>query len=117
MHIGVPAEAYPGETRVAATPETVKKLLAAGRHQVSIQAGAGLGASIRDDDYRAAGAAIVAAAAEAYATELVLKVRRPEPAELPLVKRGSLLIGLLSPHEGVDDLAATGVTAFAMELL
>jgi len=117
MHIGVPAEAYPGETRVAATPETVKKLVAAGRHQVSIQAGAGLGASIRDDDYRAAGAAIVATAAEAYATDLVLKVRRPEPAELPLVKRGSLLIGLLSPHEGMDELAATGVTAFAMELL
>jgi len=44
MHIGVPAEIYPGETRVAATPETVKKLVAGGRHQVSVQAGAGLGA-------------------------------------------------------------------------
>ena len=116
MHIGVPAETYPGETRVAATPETVKKLVAAGR-QVSIQSGAGLGASNRDEDYRAAGAAIVATAAEAYATDIVLKVRGPLTDELPLVKKGSLLIGLLSPHEGMDDLAATGATAFAMELL
>jgi NAD(P) transhydrogenase subunit alpha len=117
MHIGVPAETYPGETRVAATPETVKKLVADGRHQVSVQAGAGLSASIRDEDFRAAGAAIVATAADAYAADIVLKVRRPLTEELPLVKKGSLLIGLLSPHESVDDLASTGATAFAMELL
>ena len=117
MHIGVPAETYPGETRVAATPETVKKLVAAGRHQVSVQAGAGLSASIRDEDFRAAGAAIVPTAADAYAADIVLKVRRPLTEELPLVKKGSLLVGLLSPHEGVDDLASTGATAFAMELL
>src|SRR5687768_17574674 len=106
MHIGVPAETYPGETRVAATPETVKKLVAAGRHQVSVQTGAGLSASIKDEDFRAAGAAIVATAADAYAADIVLKVRRPLPEELPLMKKGSLLIGLLSPHEGVDDLAS-----------
>jgi NAD(P) transhydrogenase subunit alpha len=117
MHIGVPAETYSGETRVAATPETVKKLVAGGRHTVSIQAGAGLGASVRDEDFVAAGATIVPSASAAYAADLVLKVRRPEPAELGLLKAGSLLVGLLSPHEGVDDLAKAGVTAFAMELL
>ena len=117
MHIGVPAETYPGETRVAATPETVKKLVAGGRHTVSVQAGAGLGASVRDEDYQAAGATIVPSAAEAFAAGLVLRVRRPATDELPLVKQGGILVGLLSPHEGVADLAGTGATAFAMELL
>ena len=117
MHIGVPAETYSGETRVAATPETVKKLVAGGRHTVSIQAGAGLGASVRDEDFVAAGATIVPSASAAYAADLILKVRRPETPELGLLKAGSLLVGLLSPHEGVDDLAKAGVTAFAMELL
>src|SRR5687767_9739852 len=117
MHIGVPAETYPGETRVAATPETVKKLVAGGRHTVSVQAGAGLGASARDEDYQAAGATIVPSASEAFAAGLVLRVRRPASDELPLVQRGSILVGLLSPHEGVTDLAGTGATAFAMELL
>jgi NAD(P) transhydrogenase subunit alpha len=117
MHIGVPAETYPGETRVAATPETVKKLVAGGRHTVSVQAGAGLGASVRDEDYRAAGATIVPSAAQAFAADLVLRVRRPAGDELPLVKKGGILVGLLSPHEGVADLAGTGATAFAMELL
>ena len=117
MQIGVPAEIYPGEARVAATPETVKKLVAGGRHNVIVQAGAGEGAAIRDADYEAAGARIVAHAADAYQADIVLKVRKPEPPELPLVRKGSLLVGLLSPHEGVDGLCATGVTAFAMELL
>jgi NAD(P) transhydrogenase subunit alpha len=84
---------------------------------VSVQAGAGLGASVRDEDYQAAGATIVPAAAQAFAADIVLRVRRPEPPELPLVRKGSILVGLLSPHEGVGDLAGTGVTAFAMEQL
>ena len=118
MHIGVPAEIYPGEARVAATPETVKKLVAGGRHSVIVQAGAGERAAIRDSDYEAAGARIVPGAADVYSqSDIVLKVRRPEDQELPLLKRGSLLIGLLAPHEGMDGLAAAGVTAFAMELL
>ena len=96
MHIGVPAETFSGETRVAATPETVKKLVAGGRHTVSIQAGAGRGASVRDEDFVAAGATIVPSASAAYAADLILKVRRPETAELGLLKAGSLLVGLLS---------------------
>jgi H+-translocating NAD(P) transhydrogenase subunit alpha len=117
MQIGVPAEIYPGEARVAATPETVKKLAAGGRHTVVVQAAAGERAAIRDSDYEAAGARIVASAAEAYQSDIVLKVRRPEPPELPLLRRGSLLVGLLSPHENLDGLVASGVTAFAMESL
>ena len=117
MHIGVPAEIYPGEARVAATPETVKKLVAGGRHIVFVQHGAGEGAAIRDSDYEAAGARIVSSAAEAYQADIVLKVRKPEAQELALLRKGSLLIGLLSPHEPLDGLASSGVTAFAMELL
>jgi H+-translocating NAD(P) transhydrogenase subunit alpha len=117
MQIGVPAEIYPGEARVAATPETVKKLAAGGRHTVIVQSGAGEGAAIRDSDYEAAGARIVPTAAEAYQADIVLKVRKPEPQELALVRRGGLLIGLLSPHEPLDGLVSSGVTAFAMELL
>ena len=78
MHIGVPAEIYPGEARVAATPETVKKLVAGGRHTVVIQAGAGERAAIRDSDFEAAGARIAATAAEAYQADVVLKVRKPD---------------------------------------
>ncbi len=118
MRIGIPAEVYPGETRVAATPETVKKLTAGGRHAVLVQAGAGVPAAIRDADYEAAGATIVPGAAEVYAqADIVLKVRGPLDAELPLVRRGSTLVGLLSPHEDLSPLVRTGVTAFAMELL
>ena len=102
MRIGIPAEIYPGETRVAATPETVKKLTAGGRHTVIVQTGAGAGASIPDADFTAAGATIGCAADVYSQSDIVLKVRRPEPSELPLLRRGSILVGLLSPHEGVD---------------
>jgi NAD(P) transhydrogenase subunit alpha len=118
MRIGIPAEIYPGETRVAATPETVKKLSAGGKHTITVQTGAGQGAFISDADFQAAGASIAGSAAEVYAgADIVLKVRRPEGSELSLVRRGSLLVGLLSPHEPLDGLAQTGVTAFALELL
>ena len=118
MRIGIPAEIYPGETRVAVTPETVKKLAAGGRQSIAVQSGAGVRAAIPDADYAAAGATIVPAAADIYSqSDIVLKVRRPEPAEVPLLRRGSLVIGLLSPHEGVEDLVNAGVVAFAMELL
>jgi NAD(P) transhydrogenase subunit alpha len=118
MRIGIPAELYPGETRVAATPETIKKLAAGGRHAITVQSGAGQGAFVSDADYQAAGAAIVSSAAELYGNaDIVLKVRRPEPQELSLLRRGTLLVGLLSPHESLESLAQTGVSAFALELL
>ncbi len=120
MHIGIPAEIRGGETRVAATPETVKKFTAKGVHKVSVQSGAGAGASIPDSAYQEAGATIMTDAVELYAqSEIVLKVRGPEASELAMLRRNVVLLGLLSPHhkEGIDALAQHGVTAFAMEKL
>src|SRR6186713_3606723 len=117
MRIGIPAEIGPGETRVAATPETVKKLTAGGRHSILVQSGAGSGASIPDSEFIAAGATLGCAADVYGQSDIVLKVGRPEPSELPQLRRGSILVGLLSPHEDLSELAATGVTAFAMERL
>ena len=120
MHIGIPVEIRGGETRVAATPETVKKFTAKGVHKVLVQSGAGAGASIPDSAYQEAGAAIVINVAELYAqSEIVLKVRAPEPTELALMRKDAVLLGLLSPHQkdGIETLAQHGVTAFAMEKL
>jgi len=120
MHIGIPAEIRGGETRVAATPETVKKYTAKGVHKVLVQSGAGAGASIPDAAYQEAGATIVTDVAELYAqSQIVLKVRGPDSSELAMVRKDAVLLGLLSPHhkEGVDALAQHGLTAFAMEKL
>ena len=120
MKLGIPAETRPNETRVAVTPETVKKLTASGHHAVVIQAGAGAGSSIPDEQFTAAGASIAAGAADVYQqAEIVLKVRGPDAQELLQMRRGQMLIGLLNPHdkEGIAALARQGVTAFAMEAL
>jgi NAD(P) transhydrogenase subunit alpha len=117
MRIGIPAEVYSGERRVAATPETVKKFTTGGRHTVIVETNAGAGASIPDESFTAAGATIVCAADVYKTADIILKVRRPTDAELPSLRPGSILIALLSPHEGFDAIAKTGVTAFAMELL
>jgi len=115
MQIGVPAETVSGETRVAATPETIKKLVAQG-HAVKVQSQAGLAASVTDDAYAAAGAQITDAAG-ALGAELVLKVRAPSAAELTHMQSGSALIGMLSPFdaEGLQRIAAAGLTSFALE--
>jgi H+-translocating NAD(P) transhydrogenase subunit alpha len=119
MIIGVPAETRPGETRVAATPETVKKLTAGGRHTVLVQSGAGAAASVPDADYQAAGANIAASAQEVYAADIVLKVRGPQESETGMLKRGAILVGLLNPYDAaaMQRVAQAGVTAFAMEWL
>ncbi|ABB74454.1 Re/Si-specific NAD(P)(+) transhydrogenase subunit alpha [Nitrosospira multiformis] len=120
MHIGIPAETRGGETRVAATPETVKKFTAKGLHVVLVQSGAGAGASIADEEYQAAGASIVTDPGELYGqSQIVLKVRAPEASELALMRKDAVLVGLLSPHqaEGIEVLAAHGITAFSMEKL
>ena len=115
MRIGVPLETRPGETRVAATPETVKKLTAQG-HQVVIQSGAGIGASQPDSAYEAVGATI-GSAADAFGAEIVLKVRSPQEDELKQLKSGSVLIGMLDPFDsaGISAMATQGITAFALE--
>ncbi|WP_299453734.1 Re/Si-specific NAD(P)(+) transhydrogenase subunit alpha [uncultured Pigmentiphaga sp.] len=118
MKIGIPTEIRPGETRVAATPETVKKLVAGNANQVLVQAGAGRHACFTDEAYAAAGASVVPDAAQIYAeADLVLKVQAPQDAELPHLRSGQMLLGMLNPFdaEGLAKLAATGVTAFALE--
>ena len=120
MHIGIPAEIRGGETRVAATPETIKKYTAKGVHVVSVQSGAGVKASIPDSEFEAAGAKIVADAQSLYSqAEIVLKVRGPETDELAMMRSDAVLLGLLAPHQsdGIEALAKHGLTAFAMEKL
>ena len=115
MLIGVPAETAAGETRVAVTPETAKKIIAQG-HTVAVQSGAGVAASVTDAAYEAVGAQITDAAG-ALGAELVLKVRAPSAAELKHMKSGSALVGMLNPFdaEGLQAIAAAGLTSFALE--
>jgi NAD(P) transhydrogenase subunit alpha len=117
MKVAVIAETDAGEPRVAATPETVKKMVALGA-SVAVQAGAGIKSGIRDEDYTAAGAAITADPLND--ADIVLQVRRPEAPELARVKKGAIIIGMMDPY-GHDDalraMAEAGVIAFALELL
>lgn len=118
MRIGIPAETRAGETRVAATPETVKKMLASG-HTVLVQSGAGAGAHYPDADFAAAGATLVDAASLYAQAQIVLKVKAPTPEELAQMPAGTALIGLLTPHltEQVAAYTQQGITAFSMEKL
>jgi NAD(P) transhydrogenase subunit alpha len=115
MLIGVPKETAAGETRVAITPETVKKLKSQG-HDICVERGAGLAASVTDEAYAEVGANLVDAAA-AFGADMVLKVRSPNAAELTQMKAGSTLVGMLNPFdaEGLKALAAAKITAFALE--
>ena len=115
MRIGVPAETTAGETRVAVTPETAKKIIAQG-HQVLIQSGAGLAASVTDAAYETVGAQITDAAG-ALGAELVLKVRAPSSKELGHMTSGAALVGMLNPFDadGLQRLASAGLTSFALE--
>ena len=114
MRIGIPAETRAGETRVAATPETVKKLSA--RHQVIVQSGAGVAASVIDDAYLAAGATI-GSAPDAFGCDVVLKVRAPNADERALMKPGAVLVGMLNPFDAdnIAAMAASQLTAFSLE--
>ncbi|MFB9124723.1 Re/Si-specific NAD(P)(+) transhydrogenase subunit alpha [Paraburkholderia dipogonis] len=115
MKIGIPAESRAGETRVAGTPETVKKLTAQG-HIVLVQRTAGEGAHFPDTAYAQAGATLVEAA-EAFAADLILKVQAPTETELRQMKRDAFLVGMLNPFDTdqVAKIRAAGVTAFALE--
>lgn len=115
MHIGVPLETHAGETRVAATPETIKKLIGLG-HQVTVQSGAGIAASITNSAYEAVGASIGDAAA-AFGAALILKVVAPDDTELARMQPGTVLVGMLNPFsvETIERINARGITAFALE--
>ena len=118
MRIAVPGEAAEAEARVAVTPETVRKLIGLGA-EVAVRAGAGLRSGILDADYAAAGAAVRERDIVAEA-DVVLCVRRPEPAALRNVRQGALVIGIMDPYgqdEALRALAATGATCLAMELM
>lgn len=119
MRIAVPAEST-DEPRVAATPETVRKLLALGA-TVAVQSGAGLRSGVTDEAFAAVGAAIVPDLAEVLrGADVVLKVRRPSAADLAHYKRGTVAIAIMDPYgqdAALDAMARAGVDAFAMELL
>jgi H+-translocating NAD(P) transhydrogenase subunit alpha len=117
MKVAVVAEADTDEPRVAATPETVKKMIGLGA-EVGVEPGAGIKSSIADAEYSAAGAAIASDAVDG--ADVVLMVRRPQRALLSRCKRGALLVALMDPYghdDALREMADAGVVAFAMELL
>ncbi|MBX6368713.1 MAG: Re/Si-specific NAD(P)(+) transhydrogenase subunit alpha [Rhodospirillales bacterium] len=117
MKIAIPKERREYERRVAATPDTVKRLVAQG-HEVVVEPGAGAEAFYPDQQYEAAGARIAADAVEG--ADLVLKVQRPLPEELPRLKRGAVLIAIvqaLQNREEAKAYAEAGLTAFDMSLI
>ena len=120
MRIAVPTEADPSETRVAATPETVKKYVGLGA-EVAVQAGAGIKSGITDADFQSAGATLASDAAGAIAgADIVLRVKRPAGNEVEGAKPGAAVIAIMDPYgnqDAVADLGRRGVTAFAMELM
>jgi NAD(P) transhydrogenase subunit alpha len=119
MRIGVPREIAEGERRVALVPQAVTKFVEAGL-EVRIESGAGEGSYISDDEYREAGATIVDGAQKVYDADVVLKVRKPEPSEVEMMREGTVLVGFLEPLTSLDlikQLAARKISAFAMETI
>jgi NAD(P) transhydrogenase subunit alpha len=117
MRIAVARETEPVEDRVAATPDTVKKMKGLGA-EVAVEPGAGTASGIPDADFSAAGATVAAGALEG--ADVVLKVRRPTASELARYKKGALVIALMDPYgedAAIKAMADAGITAFAMELI
>jgi NAD(P) transhydrogenase subunit alpha len=115
MLIGIPAEITAGETRVAITPETAKKLKSQG-HTIRIESGAGVAASVPDSAYQLAGTETTDAAG-AYACDIVLKVRCPLDSEIALARAGGVIVGMLNPFDpaGLQRLATAQLTSFSLE--
>ena len=120
MKLAVPRESEAGETRVAATPDTVKRFVSLG-FEVSVETGAGTLSRVVDADYQAAGATIAGDAKTTLeGADLVLKVRRPSAAELGLMKKGAIVIATMDPYghdDAVKAMAEAGISAFAMEFM
>jgi len=117
MKVAVTTEIDPGEPRVAATPETVKKLIGLGA-EVAVEPGAGVKSGILDADYAAAGGTVTGDAAKN--ADIVLKVRRPSANELADYKKGAVVVAIMDPYgneAALKQMAAAGVVAFAMELM
>ncbi|MEE1124047.1 MAG: Re/Si-specific NAD(P)(+) transhydrogenase subunit alpha [Acinetobacter pseudolwoffii] len=116
MQIGIPAETVVGENRVAATPETVKKLISAG-HSVIIERSAGLKAAYIDSAYEQVGAKITD---DAYTgSQLILKVRAPKGEEIQKLNPNTAIVAMFDPYRNteLDQFSAQNVSAFALELL
>jgi len=120
MRIGVPKETFPGELRAALVPAGVKKLVALGA-SVTVEAGLGIGARIPDEDYRAAGASIVADAHAAVAdADIVVRVRKPAEGDVDVLRAGVVHVSFLDPFNEkalVKALAAKGVIGISMEMI
>src|SRR5580693_937937 len=117
MKVAVVAETDAGEPRVAAVPETVKKMIGLGA-EVAVEPGAGVKSGVLDADYTAVGATVSADALNG--ADVVLQVRRPQGAELTRVKKGAIVIAIMDPYgneAALRAMADAGVTSFAMELL
>ncbi len=120
MKLAIPTESAKDESRVAATPETVKKFVALG-FQVTVQMGAGEGSRILDSQYSDAGATLANSSVAAVKdADVVLRVRRPSPAESATFKKGAVVIATMDPignESEIDALAKAKVNAFAMEFM
>jgi H+-translocating NAD(P) transhydrogenase subunit alpha len=117
MKIAVAAETDAGEPRVAAVPDTVKKMVGLGA-EVAVMPGAGVKSGVLDSDYTAAGATVSADALNG--ADVVLQVRRPSASELPRMKKGALVLGIMDPYgndAALKQIADAGLIAFAMELM
>ncbi len=117
MKVAVTTEIDPGEPRVAATPETIKKLIGLGA-EVAVEPGAGVKSGILDADYAAAGAKVTGDATKN--ADIVLKVRRPSANELAGYKKGAVVVAIMDPYgneAALKQMADAGTIAFAMELM
>src|SRR6202451_2669253 len=117
MKVAVVAETEAGEPRVAAVPETVKKMIGLGA-EVAVEPGAGIKSGVLDADDTAAGATVSADALSG--ADVVLQVRRPQGAELTRIKKGAIVIAIMDPYgtePALRAMADAGITSFAMELL
>ncbi len=117
MKVAVTTEIDPGEPRVAATPETIKKLIGLGA-EVAVEPGAGVKSGILDADYAAAGATVTGDATKN--ADIVLKVRRPSANELAGYKKGAVVVAIMDPYgneAALKQMADAGTIAFAMELM
>ncbi|MCK5167478.1 MAG: NAD(P)(+) transhydrogenase (Re/Si-specific) subunit alpha, partial [Rhodospirillaceae bacterium] len=120
MKIAIPKESHPGELRVATTPDIVKKLISFG-FDVMVETGAGIGASVTDDDFKSAGATIAKDVdATLKSADIVLKVGAPNEDELNKIKKGAVVVahlGILGNKKDANKYAKAGITTFAMELM
>ena len=120
MQLVIPRETQPGENCVSATPETVKKLVRLGA-EVVVEAGAGVGAGFSDADFEAAGASIGSDRAALLASaDMLLRLRKPELAEISQLKSGCIHVSYLDPFNEKDLIkafASQGVTAVSMEMI